>query len=123
MKEQTMDENNVLQTAVSSDAEDITAEHIVGKIKRPVGAVPMITPGLPPIMLKKQREREERMEEMKREAKLAEEQVVGEKVPLSEMEVEDTSPTTDKSIDDALLSRPTVTGGKRRPRMKSGGEL
>jgi hypothetical protein len=116
--EETMDGDYVvLPTAVESSdnaQDDMTTEqHIVGKIKLPVGAVPMmlpITPGLPPIMLKKQREREERMEEMKREAKLAEE---------TEEAEDATSPTTDENNDDALLSRPTVTGGKRRPKTRN----
>lgn len=113
--EETMDGDYVvLPTTVSSDNthDNTTEQHIVGKIKLAVGAVPMmlpIIPGLPPIMLKKQREREERMEEMKREAKLSE-----------ETEAEDaTSPTTDENNDDALLSRPTVIGGKRRPKTRN----
>jgi len=116
--EETMDgDHAVLPTAAESrynTQDDTTKQHIVGKIKLPVGAVPMmlpITPGLPPIMLKKQREREERMEEMQREAKLAEETEAGDAT---------TSPATDENIDDdALLSRPTVTGGKRRPRTRN----
>jgi hypothetical protein len=116
--EETMDGDYVVLPtgAESSDnAQDdtTTEQHIAGKIKLPVGAVPMmlpITPGLPPIMLKKQREREERMEEMKREAKLAEE---------TEEAEDATSPTTDENNDDALLSRPTVTGGKRRPKTRN----
>jgi len=116
--EETMDgDHAVLPTAAESrynTQDDTTEQHIVGKIKLPVGAVPMmlpITPGLPPIMLKKQREREERMEEMQREAKLAEE---------TEADDATTSPATDENIDDdALLSRPTVTGVKRRPKTRN----
>lgn len=116
--EETMDgDHAVLPTAAEisdNTHDDTTKQHIVGKIKLPAGAVPMmlpITPGLPPIMLKKQREREERMEEMQREAKLAEE---------TEADDATTSPATDENIDDdALLSRPTVTGGKRRPKTRN----
>ena len=116
--EETMDGDYVVLPtgAESSDnAQDdtTTEQHIAGKIKLPVGAVPMmlpITPGLPPIMLKKQQEREARMEEMKREAKLADE---------TEEAEDATSPTTDENNDDALLSRPTVTGGKRRPKTRN----
>lgn len=111
--EETMDGDYVvLPTAVSSDNthDNTTEQHIVGKLKLPVGPMMLpIIPGLPPIMLKKQREREERMEEMKREAKLSQ-----------EMEAEDaTSPTTGENNDDALLSRPTVQGGKRRPKTRN----
>ena len=116
--EETMDGDYVvLPTAAEisdNTHDDTTKQDIVGKIKLPAGAVPMmlpITPGLPPIMLKKQREREERMEEMQREAKLAEE---------TEADDATTSPATDENIDDdALLSRPTVTGGKRRPKTRN----
>ena len=116
--EETMDGDYVvLPTAAEisdNTHDDTTKQDIVGKIKLPAGAVPMmlpITPGLPPIMLTKQREREERMEEMQREAKLAEE---------TEADDATTSPATDENIDDdALLSRPTVTGGKRRPKTRN----
>jgi hypothetical protein len=81
--------------------------------KLPAGAVPTMLPfgpGLPPILLKKQREREERMEEMKREARMIHDDEGG---------VNDaTSPTMDENFDVALLLRPIVKGGQRRPKTR-----
>jgi hypothetical protein len=81
--------------------------------KLPVGVVPAMLPfraGLPPILLKKQREREERMEGMKREVR-----------PMDDNEggvVDAASPTPDENFDAVLLSRPIVKGGKRRPKTR-----
>lgn len=81
--------------------------------KLPAGVVPAMLPfraGLPPILLKKQREREERMEGMKREAR-----------PIDDNEgdvVDAASPTPDENFDAVLLSRPIVKGGKRRPKTR-----
>jgi hypothetical protein len=85
----------------------------VVKSKHPAGAVPTMLPfrvGLPPILLMKQKEREERMEEMEREAR-----------PMDDDEggvVDAASPTPDENLDEVLLSRPIVKGGRRRPKSR-----
>jgi hypothetical protein len=97
--------------AAEAEAEATRPEIIRSKL--PAGVVPTMLPfgpGLPPILLKKQREREERMEEMKREAR-----------PMDNGEggVDDgASPTTDENFDEALLLRPIVKGGKRRSKTR-----
>ena len=86
---------------------------VVVKSKLPAGAVPTLLPfraGLPPILLKKQREKEERMEGMKREARLMDNNEGG--------VVDAASPTPDENFDAVLLSRPIVKGGKRRPKTR-----
>ncbi|KAL7524397.1 hypothetical protein ACHAXR_002068 [Thalassiosira sp. AJA248-18] len=71
----------------------------VGKLKLPAGAVPFGV-GPPPSLLKKQKEREERMEKLQQEA---------EGIGVGE--------SADVNVEDALLSRPTIKG-KRRPRTR-----
>mmetsp|Transcript_11147 Transcript_11147/g.24134 ORF Transcript_11147/g.24134 Transcript_11147/m.24134 type:complete len:197 (+) Transcript_11147:57-647(+) len=71
----------------------------VGKLKPPAGAVPIVPFGLgpPPSLLKKQKEREERMSQLQQEA---------------------VAQTADEDAEDALLSRPTIKS-KRRPRTRA----
>jgi hypothetical protein len=87
---------------------------VVVKSKLPAGAVPtMMMPfgsGLPPSLLRKQREREERMEGLKREARPASDEGENDGVD----DGGDPGPTSDVNFDEALLSRPVVKGGKKR---------
>lgn len=97
------------QEANTSGGDEPRAEKPkVGKLKPPTGAVPIMPfgAGPPPSLLKKQREREERMEKMKQEADSAEDDVGA-------------SQKADENVEDALLSRPTIKGGKRRPRTRA----
>ena len=112
----TSDEVEGSSTAVDAGVEaEATGPEIV-RSKLPAGVVPTMLlpfgPGLPPTLLKKQREREERMEEMKREARSVDD--------IDEGGVHDgASPTTtDENSDEALLLRPIVKGGKRRPKTR-----
>ncbi|KAL7525302.1 hypothetical protein ACHAWF_001300 [Thalassiosira exigua] len=78
----------------------------VGKLKLSAGAVPIVPfgAGPPPSLLKKQKEREERMEKLQEEAKSKH----GVGAPKS----------TVVDAEDALLSRPTINR-KRRPRART----
>lgn len=98
------------QEAKSSGGELGREKTVPGKLKLPAGAVPMIPfgSGLPPSLLKKQKEREERMAKLQQEAKSSE-------------DVADATHTADENLDveDALLSRPIIKGGKRRSRTRA----
>ena len=94
----------------NEDGECVESENPkeIGKLKMPEGAVPiMFGAGPPPSLLKKQKEREERMEKMRQEAAAHETTDVSAGVGGA-----------DENADDALLSRPTIQG-KRRPRTRA----
>ena len=89
------------EASTTDEPGDDTTTKEVGKVKPPPGAIPIMPfgAGIPPSMLKKQKEREEKMASLKKEA--------------------EESQTTEESVDDdALISRPTIKGGKRRPRTR-----
>ena len=83
--------------------EEVKEKPKVGKLKPPAGAVPIMPfgAGPPPSLLKKQKEREERMAKLQQEAQ----------------STEGGSSSVDVDVYDALLTRPTIQG-KRRPRTK-----
>lgn len=101
-----------LQQEAMSSGDGIGGEKpAVGKLKLPAGAVPMIPfgSGIPPSLLKKQREREDRMAKLQQEVKLSEDEVGTGHIMASE----------NLGVEEALLSRPTIGGGKRRPRTRT----
>ena len=95
------------QEAANEDADGTESEKkAVGKlIKPPAGAVPimMFGAGPPPSLLKKQKEREERIEQTND----------------NDVAATSTSNSDGNVNDDALLSRPTSLKGKRRPRSRA----
>mmetsp|Transcript_5613 Transcript_5613/g.10889 ORF Transcript_5613/g.10889 Transcript_5613/m.10889 type:complete len:197 (-) Transcript_5613:659-1249(-) len=148
-------QKNVDSTACASEVgSKPDAPPKVGKLKLPAGAVPIMQfgAGPPPSLLKKQRERVERMEKLQQEAKLTddvseEKPKVGKLNPpagavpimpfgsglppsllkkqkereekMNKLQQEAIAQTVDEDVDDALLSRPTIKGGKRRPRTRA----
>eukprot|EP00571_Detonula_confervacea_P012626 CAMPEP_0172311486 /NCGR_PEP_ID=MMETSP1058-20130122/14870_1 /TAXON_ID=83371 /ORGANISM="Detonula confervacea, Strain CCMP 353" /LENGTH=205 /DNA_ID=CAMNT_0013024673 /DNA_START=147 /DNA_END=765 /DNA_ORIENTATION=+ len=99
------------QEAKSSGGDELGGEKPgVGKLKLPSGAVPIMPfgSGPPPSLLKKQKEREDRMAKLQQEVKLSEDEVGASHIADENLEVED-----------ALLSRPIIKGGKRRPRTRA----
>ena len=94
-------QKNAESTTGANDGVSKAEKPKVGKLKPPAGAVPIMMPfgsGPPLSLLKKQKEREERMEKLQQEA---------------------ISQPADENAEDALLSRPTIKGGKRRPRTRA----
>ena len=124
----TEEEGGEEEPAVEADAEAgggaAKPAVVVVKSKLPAGAVPtMMMPfgsGLPPSLLRKQREREERMEDLKREAARPASSDDGENDDGVVDDGGDPCPTSssDVDFDEALLSRPVVKGGKRRPKTR-----
>ena len=105
-----MKQEAALESNEDGECEEVESENPkeIGKLKMPEGAVPiMFGAGPPPSLLKKQKEREERMEKMRQEAAAHETTDVSAGVGGA-----------DENADDALLSRPTIQG-KRRPRTRA----
>ena len=90
----------------------------VGKLKPPPeGAVPIMPfgAGPPPSLLKKQKERQERMAKLQQEAA---DEGEAQSSPADGEAEGSSSKKEDVDVEDALLSRPTMKG-KRRPRTRA----
>ena len=107
LKQEAADETAIV--AVDADGTELEKKAVGKLIKPPAGAVPimMFGAGPPPSLLKKQKERDERIEQ------------TNDNVDDNDVAAASTSNSDGNVDDDALLSRPTSLKGKRRPRSRA----